>query len=266
MAGQILQQFPLHVYDVRREAVEHFVSRGAVAARDVAELGQHADIVCIAVVTAEQIREVLFDDGLAAALKPGAIVLIHSTVTPDTVLSIAVAARDHGVTVMDVAVSGGAAASDEGRLSVMIGGDEADVARCWPVLECIGEKIFHVGRTGAGAAVKIANNAMALMNQLSALEAMRLAAAYGIAEETLVDVASCSTGDSWAIRNWGFYDRLVAEHTLAGTDEMYVLLGKDLWYVTLAAKARNVPVPLAALGSQLSGTMHKKRRGEVSRD
>ena len=158
---------------------------GAAGARPVAEaaaVAKKADVVCVCVFTDEQVREVCLLDGLASAVPPGAVLVIHTTGSPRT--AHAIAAR--GVDVIDSPVSGGPQDIAAGRITLLMGGDAPVVERARPVLSAYGDPMLHVGPLGAGQAVKLVNNAVFAANIGLVAQAVRLGAQLGVPEEGLL--------------------------------------------------------------------------------
>lgn len=256
--------FSVVVHDVRQEPTEPCREAGARVASWPREVAEKCDVVGVAVVDDAQLREVVLgQDGLLAASRSGLVIVVHSTVLPGTVQDLAERAAEHGCALVDAPVSGGDMGAREGTLTVMVGGNSGDIARCRPYLEAIGRRIDIMGEISAGAATKLALQLMTYCNQLAALEAVRLAAASGIDEAALMDLAGFTTADSWMVRNWGFFDRLMREHRLAGTEEMYRFFGKDLFDVVLAAREANVSVPVAAVAGQSLAGSFKERFSSI---
>ena len=134
----------------------------------------------------------------------------------------------------------------------MVGGDAELVARARPLLDAVGSDVRHVGPPGAGAAVKLANQLMLFSALAGAYEALEFARAYDVEEQVVLDAVSTSTGDSWAARNWGFFEDVARAYDEAGgTPVKYRPWGKDLYDVVLAAREVDVEVPVAALLSQM---------------
>lgn len=218
---------------------------GAKAAGSAAELGRQCDIVEIVVMTDRQVEEVIAGreegEGLLAGMTPGGLIIIHSTVHPDTCKRMAALARDHGLSLIDAAVSGAEARSIEGTLTLIVGGGAEDVARARPIFDIVGEDVFHVGRVGMGQAAKLCNNLMSLVNIQIVEEALNLAKVAGIDEEKMVEIAKVSTGDSWALRNILPMRALISRnaHGAASTAK---LAGKDLILAHKFAESLGVPL------------------------
>ena len=133
-------------------------------------------------------------DGVLAGASDGDIYIELSTISPHVVRRIWREAAETGVEVLDAPVSGGMAQRREGRLSVMVGGDAATLARARPVLEAIGEWIG----TGAGATVKLVNNLLNGIGAVVTMEALALGVKAGLSVDKMKDVLSESSGASRA--------------------------------------------------------------------
>jgi 3-hydroxyisobutyrate dehydrogenase len=246
IAGSMLRAgYRVFVCDTRHEAVARMVASGADAAADLTDLATKCDVVAVVVLDDEQVYAVvgtLLDD-------PRRI----STILPDTVVKLREHAAAAGISLVDAPVSGGAEKSARGTLTLLIGAEDIDMKRCAPVFDAIGSNIFHVGPVGAGSAGKLVNNLLAMGQYVLQVEAMQLADAYGISEDTAVGFITVSAGDSHGIRTWGRYDRLRTTHTLADTPAMYEMTAKDLRYAALAASQRDVELPITAILAEAIG-------------
>lgn len=124
------------------------------------------------------------------------IVLDTSTADPTTSRQLAqtLAAAGHGH--LDAPVSGGPAGAAAGTLTMMIGGDEADIAEARPVIDAVASKAIHVGPSGAGNVAKLINNMLVAAHMLSTGEAFRLAEAAGVSADAVLQVVNAATGRS----------------------------------------------------------------------
>ncbi|MEQ9640971.1 MAG: NAD(P)-dependent oxidoreductase [Alphaproteobacteria bacterium] len=192
--------FPLTVLDLNPTPVADLVALGASAAASPRDLAERSDIVCSVVMNDRQTLELfLDDDGILAGLAPGSLIVIHSTVSNAACETLAEAAAAKSVHVIDAAVSGAAARARDGELTLMVGGDEAQVARARPLFDAVGNAVYHMGALGMGQAAKVCNNLMCLVTVHVAEEALRLARAAGIDEATMRELAHKSSGQSWAL-------------------------------------------------------------------
>jgi 3-hydroxyisobutyrate dehydrogenase len=185
----------------RREAsLEPYADTAAKTAGSPAELAAASDLVCLCVVGDDDVREVLEGEtGVLAGLAPGGIVAIHSTVHPDTCREIAKSAEKQGVSVIDAPVSGGGPAVEEGKLLVMVGGDEDVVDRCRPVFSTYADPIVHLGPLGSGQVTKILNNLLFSANLGSAISTLELGESLGVPRDRLAAVLNGGSATSKAL-------------------------------------------------------------------
>src|SRR5438034_213194 len=158
---------------------------------------------------------------------------------------------------LDAPVSGGELGAIEARLSIMIGGDEADVKRAMPLFEGLGKTIVHIGDHGAGQACKLANQIAVALNNLGVAEALVFAASQGIDLEKTRQVIAGGAGSSWAMHNY-------APKMLAGDFRpgfMIDLQQKDLRLVLDNASADHLSVPGAALVHELYNALQRDGGG-----
>ncbi len=135
-----------------------------------------------------------------------------------------------------MSVNGGNEKATLGTLTLMVGGPDDAVAYCWPLFSAFGQHIFHMGPVGSGVVGKLVNNLIALGSYALQLEAMRLAAAYGLEEDAVTTAVIASMGDNRGIRTWGRHDRKRAIRAAQGTD-WSERMGRDLEEAAIAAGA-----------------------------
>lgn len=170
---------------------------GARAVSDAAEASARADAVVLCVFSDEQVRQVCLAGEVLAALRPGAVLVVHTTVNPHAIA--AMAERANGVDVVDAAVSGGPHDIAAGRLTLFVGGADQAVDRARPLLCCYGDPVLHVGPAGAGQKVKLVNNAL-FAAQLGLLaESVRLGEGLGVPESTLLTALGHGSAASHAL-------------------------------------------------------------------
>lgn len=170
---------------------------GACAVADLIDVAHGADVVIVCVFTDEQVRQVCLADGLADAVAPGAVLVLHTTGSPATAKTIA----DRGVTVIDAPVSGGPHDVATGEVTLFVGGDGDAVHRTRSVLASYGDPVLHVGDLGAGQAVKLINNALFAAQIGLVAEGVRLGGVLGISEPALLDALGHGSADSRALGN-----------------------------------------------------------------
>jgi len=187
--------FETTVYDVVAEPIAELVEDGARAAATPREVGENADVVGICVPEDKHVIAVaLGEDGLLAGMQSGGVVLIHSTVLPDTIEKIASAGAERGIEVMDACVTGGAMRAQARQLTYLIGGSEAALETVRPYLEATTDvPPIHAGPLGSGAKLKLCINLITYIQWAAAHESMVLARAIGLPQEVL-EAAGRSNG------------------------------------------------------------------------
>jgi 3-hydroxyisobutyrate dehydrogenase len=143
-------------------------------------------------------------DGAAAVvlmLPDSAVVVDMSSSQPASTRSLALAADERGVTLVDAPVSGGVSGAERGSLTIMAGGPADGVRRVRPLLDVLGSRILHVGGAGAGHAVKALNNLLSAIHLLATSEAMAAAAAFGLDVPQVLDAINTSSGRSGSTEN-----------------------------------------------------------------
>jgi len=258
--------FDVVVRDLRREAVSECLNAGARFAETNQALVDACDLIGIAVVNDAQLTKLICDEGgLLQLAKPGTLLIVHSTVLPATIRTLAEKLAAKGIHLLDAQISGGDLRAREGDLAIMVGGSADQLERGMPYFKALSRRTEHMGESGSGAATKIAIQMMTFGNWIAAMESMRLARALGIDEMKLANFATDTTADSWVAQTWGNYDRLLHKHPLAGTEDLFRLFDKDLFNAVAVAREVGVSLPVTAVGSQALAPSAKERI-ELSRD
>jgi L-threonate 2-dehydrogenase len=235
--------------DVREGVRAELAGAGGRAVARARDLPEDVDAVIVFVVNAAQAEEVLFgQEGCVARLKPGAVVLLCTTVAPQAARDIAARLTAFGLLMLDAPVSGGSVAARGGSMTVMASGAPEAFERVGPVLDAIAGKVWRLGDApGAGSTVKMVNQLLAGVHIAAAAEAMALGIRAGADPQTLFDVITSSAGNSWMFQNR-------VPHILAGDDTPLSAVNifvKDLGIVLDQARTLTFPLPLAAAAHQL---------------
>lgn len=235
--------FATHARDIKPEAMAAAARLGATPHVSAAALARVVDVIIVLVVDAAQVAAVLFGpDGAAAAMRPGAVVLLASTLDPDDVAGFAGKLAAQGTLCIDAPVSGGPRRATEGTMTMMVAGSPDAMARTESVLAAISGKLFLVGTApGTAAKFKIVNNLLAAVNLAAGAEALALATAAGLDPRLVVDVINASSGGSWI-----FADRM--PRALEGDYAPRAaarILAKDVGIAATFAARHRVGVPFA---------------------
>jgi 3-hydroxyisobutyrate dehydrogenase-like beta-hydroxyacid dehydrogenase len=190
MARNILTKgHTLTVFDVVPPAVTGLVLAGARAATSPPEVARASDVVITMLPDAPDVERVaLGPDGVVEGLRKGAIYVDMSTIDPGTTRKVAAAVRAKGAAMIDSPVGKTADAAVAGTLTLMVGGDAADIERVRPVLDCMGTDFFHCGELGAGQTIKLINNLLATCIAEASVEALVAGTKAGITLDTMLAV------------------------------------------------------------------------------
>jgi putative dehydrogenase len=249
MARNLVQrQFRVRGFDLKREALDSLVEIGGTAAATAAEAAAVADVLVLMVVNAAQAESVLFDAGALAAMAPGGSVILMATCPPGTVQALASRIEAAGRALVDAPVSGGVVGATKGTLTIMVGGPASLVEKVRPVLDALGDKVFHVGeKPGQGAAVKTVNQLLCGVHIAAAAEGLALAQKAGVDPALALKILQGSAAGSWMLNDRG--PRML-EETPRVTSAVDIFV-KDLGIVLDAGRAGKVATPLAAVAHQM---------------
>ena len=145
----------------------------------------------------------LGDEGAIPAMKSGAVFIDNSTVSADVARQLYAAGQELGVLTLDAPVSGGQAGAENGKLTVMVGGDDAGFAAALPVMQCYGARVVHMGTAGQGQQAKMVNQICIAGLVQSLSEGLNFAAEVGLDTDKLLEAISGGAAQSWQMVNRG---------------------------------------------------------------
>jgi putative dehydrogenase len=224
----------LRVHDLQADRMALAAAAGAELATTPAAAARDCRLLIVVVVDAAQTDAVLFGPaGAAAALAPGAAVMLCPTIAPADVEDLALRLAALGLGCIDAPMSGGPVRARDGSMSLMVACPEGLWQAHRPLLEQLAARLFHVGtRHGDGARTKLVNNLLAAVNLAAAAEAIALAQALGLDGAQTLAVIEQSSGQSWV-----------------GSDRMARALAGDFApraHTTLLAKDSTLALAMAA--------------------
>lgn len=229
----------LSAFDIRPEPLDEVRGRGGIAAASLSAMGADCEMVIICVATDQQVRDVLLaDDGVLAASRPGLIVILHSSVSYDTIFDLDEALLERDVRLVDAPVSGGASGARNRTMSFMVGGDDAVLDICEPVFRLSGPNILRTGMVGTATISKLAHQVAIIGNIMAMAEAVRLGMAAGLSFDIVKQAVTGGLARSWIAETWG--EIAMAPHAIP-------LYSKDLEGGIQLAKRFGVSLPGAEL-------------------
>lgn len=207
-------------------------------ASSVREAAQGADVLITMLPNGEIVREVVLE--ALPALSAQAVVIDMSSSDPAGTRALGKALAARGIAMIDAPVSGAVGKAKDGTLAIMAGGEARILEKVRPVLEAMGERIFHVGPLGAGHAVKALNNYLGAAGTLAGFEALLVAQAFGLDPKPMLEAINASTGRNSAT------DRKIPQQVLTGafaSGFKLALMAKDVGIAAGLARGLGVSAP-----------------------
>lgn len=242
-------------HDVSADAMAAARDRGVQTFDTLEEALQGADVVFTMLPKGEHARAVYLGDSGVIALAPkDALLIDSSTIDVETAEELHRAAEDAGFRFVDAPVSGGISGAAAATLTFMVGGKPDVVEQARTFIEPMARKIVATGHAGTGQAAKIVNNMMLFICLEACAEGSVLADRLGLDPQVFWDIASVSSGDSWALRTWypvpGVVDTAASNNDFAPTFTTE-LANKDIGLAIAAARGTDTPLEIGEHVQQL---------------
>ena len=236
---------------------------GGLSAPTPRKAAENRDFVFACVGNDDDLRSVcLGDDGAFAGMRADALFIDHTTASATVARELGEAARDRGLAFLDAPVSGGQAGAENGKLTVMCGGDEAAFAKAKPVIDAYARSCQLMGPVGAGQLTKMVNQ-ICIAGLVQALsEGVRFAELAGLDPKRVVDVISKGAAQSWQMENR--HETMIARKFDFGFAVDW--MRKDLAICLEEARRNGASLPVTALIDQFYGEIQSKggRRFDTS--
>lgn len=231
---------PVRARTLLNEGAHWAATPGAVAAQ--------VDVLITVVSDSPDVEAVyLGPDGVCQTSQKGILCVDMSTVAPEAARRVSNQLRSRGGAFLDAPVSGGRTGAEAGTLSIMVGGEKADLERAMPIFAVLGKTTTHCGPVGAGQLTKLCNQILCALNLLAVSEAITFAKRVGIDPATMLSAVSTGAAGSWAVDHLG--PRMLSRDFAPMF--MVDLQQKDLRIALATAAESRTPLPGTALVSQL---------------
>nr|WP_315297358.1 NAD(P)-dependent oxidoreductase [Raoultella terrigena] len=238
----------LHDADrLRAGALAESLRAGLLSADGAAGL----DVLITMLPNSDIVEEVLFGQQWAERLPAGAVVIDMSSSVPSRSRDLAQRLQQQGLHYLDAPVSGGVKRAEQGKLAILVGGEEDVLSRCRALLSAMGSSVLHIGAAGSGHAAKALNNYVSAAGLTATVEALQVARRFGIDPQVMTDVLNASSGRSNTSEN------KVKQFMLSGSYASgfaLKLMDKDLQIAKGLATAVDYPL---RLGEQCIDLWHQ---------
>jgi len=265
MATNLLNAgFTLHVHNRTPGAAQPLLTAGAGWAPTPAAAAAAADVLCLCLSDDAAVQSVVLGEPEAqqqaawAGLNPGTLVIDFSTISPATSQTMAAQLKRRSVAYLDAPVTGGTEGARAGTLSVLVGGDPADLARARPLLEVVGGRISHLGPVGSGQQAKAVNQVLVAGSYAAVAEALGLAERLGLPLQPLLEALRPGAAGSWALdnRSTGMLQR---RYPLGFK---LALHRKDLAIALAAAETVQLELPISAQVAAIEDSLISRGHGD----
>jgi 2-hydroxy-3-oxopropionate reductase len=250
------------VHSRTQASVDTLVGEGiaVVPAGSPREVAEQASVVITMLPDSPDVRDVVFgENGLLEGIQPGGLLIDMSTIAPATAIEVNDALKAKGASALDAPVSGGDKGAIAGTLSIMIGGDEADVERAQPYFEAMGKTIVHVGAAGAGQVVKACNQVVVAINYAAVSEALVLGSKAGVDPNKLIQVLNGGLAASRVMEMRG--PTMISHNFTPGF--RVDLHRNDLAIALSTGRSQGVPLPVTSIISQLFDSLSINGGGDL---
>jgi 3-hydroxyisobutyrate dehydrogenase-like beta-hydroxyacid dehydrogenase len=235
-------------YNRTRSKAEWLIAEGMGWAESPCQVAQTADMTFSMVTNTKALHAIGYgSDGVLAGLGPGKIYIDMSTVSPEASRELAAKVAETGAKMLDAPVSGSVITLEQGKLSIMVGGDQQAFEQARPVLQDIGPKVTHVGGNGLAVAMKIATNLSLAVQMLAFSEGVLLAEKSGIPRETAVEVLLNSVIASPMVKYRGPFVLEMPEEAWFNVNMMQ----KDMNLALELGQQMDVPLPTTAVTNEM---------------
>ena len=218
--------------------VQTYDRNGKGNRRSIREAAKDAEALVTMLPDGDMVREVVLQ--ALPALAAGAIVIDMSSSAPAATRKLGLLLSRKNIFLVDAPVSGAVAGARDATLAIMAGGDKAAFEKARPLLEKLGNQIFHVGPVGAGHAVKTLNNYLGAAGTLAGFEALLLAQAFGLDPQPMLEAINASTGHNYTT------ERKIPRQVLTGafaSGFKLALMTKDVGIAAGMARDLGVKTP-----------------------
>ncbi|NLG97755.1 MAG: NAD-binding protein [Chloroflexi bacterium] len=261
MARNILKAgFPLVVHNRSRGAVDELAAAGAIPASSPVEVARQVDVVFTNLPDSPDVESVVLGpDGIIEGAHDGLIYVDNSTIKPATARMIAARLAEKGIQALDAPVSGGDIGAREGTLTIMVGGPAEALEKVRPILNAVGKKITHIGDAGSGQIAKAANQIMVAAQMVAMGELLVFAQKAGADPRKVIEAIKSGAAQCWTLDVKP--QRLFVGNRQPGFKAK--LQAKDMNIVMDSAREYGVPLPSAAIHTQLFNAMTALGLGEL---
>jgi 3-hydroxyisobutyrate dehydrogenase-like beta-hydroxyacid dehydrogenase len=233
-----------------KERAAPLIEKGMRFADTPAAVAAASEVTFSIVTDGAAVRTVaLGEHGVLSGMQPGGVYVDMGTIAPDVTRAVAAEFAKEGFAMLDAPLSGSPVTVEQGNASLMIGGDKATFERIEPLLRTIGPKVTYIGGSGQASTMKLAVNALLMVEVIAFGEAVALAEKGGVAREVALDAVLKSVTAAPVL---GYRGPFILEGKMPKVPLADVTLQqKDMLLVLEMARKLGSPAPLAATANEM---------------
>ncbi len=252
MASNLLHSgFQVTVYNRTASKSEPLAAEGALVAATPQSAAEDKDVIITMISNDDSIREVFYgDNGILNAMKPGAVIIDSSTISPGLVREIAAAVEERGGKFLDAPVTGSKPAAIDGTLVFMVGGNASVIEEHRDIFDAMGRLLLHMGENGSGAVAKLAHNAMVGIHNVALAEGFSIAVKSGVPADKFLELVQNGSAGSKQAELKG---RKIIDDDFSNQFSLALML-KDLKLASSLSDSTGVPSPMLGLAKSMFQT------------
>ncbi|MHA6531141.1 NAD(P)-dependent oxidoreductase [Paenibacillus sp. BAC0078] len=252
MASNLLRSgFQVTVFNRTASKSEPLAAEGAKVAATPQSAAEGKDVIITMISNDDSIREVFYgDNGILNAMKPGAVIIDSSTISPGLVREIAAAVEERGGKFLDAPVTGSKPAAIEGTLVFMVGGNASVIEEHRDIFDAMGRLLLHMGENGSGAVAKLAHNAMVGIHNVALAEGFSIAVKSGVPADKFLELVQNGSAGSKQAELKG---RKIIDNDFSNQFSLALML-KDLKLASSLSDSTGVPSPMLGLAKSMFQT------------
>lgn len=240
--------FPVCIYTRTKEKAADLLKNGVEWKTSPKDVAKSADIIITMVGYPKDVEEIYFGDmGILNNAKPGTYVIDMTTSSPLLAKQICQVAQSKGIIALDAPVSGGDIGARDGKLAIMVGGEESAFEKLQSVFSALGTTIRHLGPAGAGQYTKMCNQIAIASNMMGVAEAICYAKKVGLDPTAVLETISTGAAGSWSLTNLA--PRMIKNDFAPGFFVKHFI--KDMKIAIESAREINLNLPGLVLAEQL---------------
>lgn len=244
----------VNAFDLSEKALIQAENLGMSIKQDSKSVLEDIDALITMLPNGSSVEKIFLEDNLLEVINKRTLIIESSTISPEISKKISTIAKNHGISMLDAPVSGGAKGAELGNLTFIVGGSQVDLEKGLSLFEIMGDKIFYAGESGSGQIAKLCNNMLLAVHMCGTAETLALGVNNGLDPVVLSEIMKNSSGGNWSLEKYNPYPGVM--ETVPASDNysggfLNTLMLKDLKLASELALGSKSTTPMGKLAMQL---------------